>query len=226
MTTVHGNDYCVYRHTSPSGKVYIGITCQNPLQRWRNGRGYVNCRRFMNAINKYGWDNFKHEILFSGLSEDEAGSIEESLIEQHRSRDERYGYNIREGGSKPHISDETRLLISKANKGRRFSEESRNKMSKAKRGKPSWNKGLKFSEESRMKMSESQRRRARLGIGCRHVNQYDTDGNLIASFVSVKQAAIATGTEKTSISKCLHGVQKTAGGYVWVGGGETNGETI
>lgn len=31
--------YCVYKHTSPSGKVYIGITVQNPLYRWNKGNG-------------------------------------------------------------------------------------------------------------------------------------------------------------------------------------------
>lgn len=28
------NNYYVYKHTSPSGKCYIGITCQNPEKRW------------------------------------------------------------------------------------------------------------------------------------------------------------------------------------------------
>lgn len=30
--------FTVYRHTSPSGKVYIGITCQDVKNRWQNGR--------------------------------------------------------------------------------------------------------------------------------------------------------------------------------------------
>ena len=33
-------EYSVYKHTFPNGKVYIGITKQNPLKRWRNGTGY------------------------------------------------------------------------------------------------------------------------------------------------------------------------------------------
>lgn len=33
--------YCVYMHTSPSEKRYIGITSQSPEARWRkNGAGY------------------------------------------------------------------------------------------------------------------------------------------------------------------------------------------
>lgn len=31
------NNYCVYKHTSPSGKVYAGITKLKPKYRWNNG---------------------------------------------------------------------------------------------------------------------------------------------------------------------------------------------
>lgn len=34
------NSYTVYKHTSPSGKVYIGITKKKPEYRWNHGRGY------------------------------------------------------------------------------------------------------------------------------------------------------------------------------------------
>ena len=30
-------NYKLYKHTSPSGKVYIGITCQEVEDRWRRG---------------------------------------------------------------------------------------------------------------------------------------------------------------------------------------------
>lgn len=31
------NNYCVYKHISPSGKVYICITQQRPEDRWQGG---------------------------------------------------------------------------------------------------------------------------------------------------------------------------------------------
>ena len=55
--------YCVYRHTSPSGKVYIGQTCLKPEYRWRNGKGYKTQILFYRAIKKYGWDNISHQII-------------------------------------------------------------------------------------------------------------------------------------------------------------------
>lgn len=35
------NKWTVYRHTSPSGKVYIGITSQNVERRWNSGKGIM-----------------------------------------------------------------------------------------------------------------------------------------------------------------------------------------
>lgn len=69
------NNYCIYRHTSPSGKVYIGITSKNPNIRWQNGTGYVKCTLFHKAILKYGWDAIKHEILFCNLSKEKSYSF-------------------------------------------------------------------------------------------------------------------------------------------------------
>lgn len=37
------NKWTVYKHTSPSGKVYVGITNQPILKRWKNGLGYISC---------------------------------------------------------------------------------------------------------------------------------------------------------------------------------------
>ena len=61
------NNICIYKHTSPSGEVYIGQTCKKPEHRWENGKGDEGCTLFLSAIQKYGWDSIQHEILFTGL---------------------------------------------------------------------------------------------------------------------------------------------------------------
>ena len=91
-------EYCVYMHTCPKGRVYIGITRNNPLKRWQNGTGYRTNEYFTRAIKKYGWENFKHEILFTGLSEKEAKEKEIYLIAKYKSNQRKYGYNISSGG--------------------------------------------------------------------------------------------------------------------------------
>ena len=87
--------YIVYEHISPSNKRYIGITCQPPEYRWRHGEGYRNNIAFYNAIKKYGWDNFSHNILFFNLSADEAASKEKELINFYKTTNKNYGYNIK-----------------------------------------------------------------------------------------------------------------------------------
>lgn len=102
------NNWCVYCHTNKAnGKKYIGIT-NNTKRRWRsNGIGYKSPiyenRRsvFWNAIQKYGWDNFEHEILQSNLSHEKACELETYYINQFRTFigfDDCNGYNATLGG--------------------------------------------------------------------------------------------------------------------------------
>lgn len=102
--------YCVYIHTSPNGKRYVGITSKKPEIRWKNGKGYSHNKHFTNAINKYGWDNFKHEIFAKNLTEEEAQKIEKELIEKYNTFDSDYGYNQTTGGEigKQHTEENRR----------------------------------------------------------------------------------------------------------------------
>lgn len=92
------NTWCVYRHTSPSGKVYIGVTHHiNPELRYgKNGISYKPCVVFYRAIVKYGWENITHEILFENLSEKEAKQKEIELIKFYH--DQNISYNMTIGG--------------------------------------------------------------------------------------------------------------------------------
>ena len=65
----------VYAHIVPKeiskyehDKYYIGITSQTLSKRWQyNGQGYKRQQVFWNAIQKYGWKNFKHRIIYIGV---------------------------------------------------------------------------------------------------------------------------------------------------------------
>ena len=70
------NTWCVYCHTFPNGKRYIGITKQKPEDRWLDGMGYSAQPKVFAAIVKFGWDNIKHEVLADELDEDSARRIE------------------------------------------------------------------------------------------------------------------------------------------------------
>ena len=98
--TIEDNrNFTVYKHTSPNGKVYIGITGKDTKKRWgKDGKGYRDNKHFMNAIQKYGWSNITHEILFSNFTEEEAKLMEQCLIALYESMNPQKGYNKTLGG--------------------------------------------------------------------------------------------------------------------------------
>jgi hypothetical protein len=95
--------FCVYEHVFPNGKKCIGITCKKPNQRWENGTGYSKTHQsaMYYAIQKYGWDNIEHNILFTDLTEKEAKEKEKELIKKYHTfiHDKNpMGYNMTLGG--------------------------------------------------------------------------------------------------------------------------------
>ena len=92
------NEYSVYINTNKiNGKVYIGITKQKPQRRWQNGYGYEGTY-FGNAIKKYGWESFDHNVIVTNISKEKACEIEQNLIVLYNANDRDYGYNIAKGG--------------------------------------------------------------------------------------------------------------------------------
>lgn len=125
-TIEENRNFTVYKHTSPNGKVYIGITSQKPEYRWDNGNGYRNQRLFYRAIQKYGWKNITHEILFNNLTEEEAKLTEQLYIALYDSFNVKYGYNQTLGGDGA-LGNKNRL-------GKYHTEETKKKISKTKKG--------------------------------------------------------------------------------------------
>lgn len=97
-------NFCVYMHTFPNNKKYIGITSTTPERRWQNGTGYDSKHQpvIYNAIQKYGWENVSHDILFENLTIEEAQNIEKELIAKYKTNCRKYGddygYNMTDGG--------------------------------------------------------------------------------------------------------------------------------
>lgn len=218
------NNYTVYKHTTPSGKVYIGITSKQPEKRWLNGRGYRQNNHFWNAIKKYGWENIRHEILATGLTREEAGGAEKLYIALLQSNDPQKGYNLTDGGEK----------------GARHTEESRRKLSEAHKGK-SYNIGVKFTEERKRHMRENHadvrgennpnwgkkwtpeqiaiRQAHRIykygseNPSAKPILQLDKEGNLVKRWGSITDASKEYC--RTSIKDCLRGKYKHHRGYQW-----------
>lgn len=122
--------YTLYLHTNLfNNKKYVGITSLNPFQRWKNGLGYKKNEHFYRAIQKYGWENFKHEILEKNLTLEQANQKEKDLIALLKSNNPDYGYNIQEGGDHAPQTEETKEKIRQ--KALQMSDKTKIKMSQA-----------------------------------------------------------------------------------------------
>jgi len=119
----------VYKYTSPSNKSYIGQT--KNLRKRKNTHIHTDgCRLFSRAIKKYGFENLKLEILSENLTIEEANYQEELLISSHNTLSPN-GYNLKNGGNNSSPCNETRKRMSIAHTGRKMTEETKIKLSKA-----------------------------------------------------------------------------------------------
>lgn len=218
--------YCVYKHTNKiNGKVYIGQTGQKPENRWQEGRGYKGSDRFYKAIQKYGWDNFEHEVLFSFLSQKEAKVIERKLIQEYNSIDPLFGYNLTTGGETTEFSKETLKKMSQSRSkekhhlwGKHHSEETKKKIGKANSGENSGWYGKKHTLEEREKISKALKGKKKSE---EHVRKTSISNGFPVICIetneiyhSMKEAKRKTGIDDTSIGRACKN-NKTAGGYHW-----------
>lgn len=192
--------WIVYEHISPSGKVYVGITSQNPKIRWQNGNGYLKCKVFYRAIEKYGWDSFQHNIIASNLGEETAKNMEKDLIKLYKEQNK--SYNITEGGDGTigiQCSSIIKENIGNLWRGKIIPQPIRDKMSQA-------HKGKRLNIEHKQNISKS-----KIGNtnGNKVVLQLDINGNIIARYNSAVEAAKEIGVIPNSVTRCCRGEVKT-----------------
>ena len=75
--------YVVYQHVTPDGMYYFGQT-QNVEKRWSNNGSLYKKTALQPYIEKFGWDNIKHIVLFKDQTRENALWIENFLIETAR----------------------------------------------------------------------------------------------------------------------------------------------
>lgn len=122
--------YLIYKHTSPSGKSYIGQT-KNLSQRSNAHKiPSSKCIIFKNAIQKYNWETFTHEILAENLLLEEANKLEEYFIQEYNTIAPN-GYNIRSGGLNHQWNNDTKIKMSNNRKGKSRTPEHQQKLNEA-----------------------------------------------------------------------------------------------
>ena len=95
--------YKVYKRTAPDGRVYIGCTSQSlELRAGKGGCNYQTNAQFWKAIQQFGWDAFKTELILETDDLDEAAAAELTAIEYYRATNPEFGFNSR---SQSYITD-------------------------------------------------------------------------------------------------------------------------
>jgi len=122
-----------------TGKSYVGQHLRRkkePLNDGYMGSGF----RIINSIKKHGLNNFKKEILKDNIHCQTAANLFEEIFIKKENTLSPNGYNLTTGGKQFEVSEETKVKISLACKGR-----------------PAWNKGVSPSEETKQKISKNHR---------------------------------------------------------------------
>jgi hypothetical protein len=125
--------------------------------------------------------------------------------------------NISNGGNGGFLSDEVNKKRSKTLKGHKVSEETKLKISnKAKNRKASIETKKKMSEVHKMnKTGHWLESKGHKNGRAYKIDQYDLNNNFIKTWDCAKYAVDFYNIQKSSINGCIHGRQKTAGGYIW-----------
>lgn len=142
-----------------SGKCYIGQSRQTTyLARWCQHRHQAFVKRSINsalydAMRSYGVDKFKYNILVENIDNNELNRLEEEYIKTYNSIVPN-GYNIKPGGNHTPHSEDTKRKIGEKSKGRQtnagrvFSDEWRTNIGNASRGR-------KFSQDVKDHLSKA-----------------------------------------------------------------------
>lgn len=232
------NNYCVYIHINQiNNKKYVGLTKTSTAKRWgKNGSGYTRDKNsvFGCAIEKYGWENFTHEIFASNLSKERACALEILLIATLRTRDKRYGYNVQSGGQLGNagvvFSEESREKMRKAKVGKKLTEEHKKHISDSLKGhKPpnfteesknklrSANLGKTLSDETRAKISNAligivRSEETKQKMSDNHANKHGVFCPQLNEYFDVMSDVTKKyGIPRANIDKCIKGERKSAG---------------
>lgn len=161
-------EYVVYKAINQiNGYIYIGIT-NNFKQRLREHKScassnkYKYQSRFYNAIRKYGFENFKFDIIEIVENRKKLEEREIYWIEYYNTTNKKIGYNITKGGT----GGKTHDVSGKNNPmyGKRYTEEEKKKIGE-------YSKGRIVSEETKQKISNALKNKKKTKEHCENLSK-------------------------------------------------------
>jgi group I intron endonuclease len=190
-----------------NGKIYIGQTIGSLEKRWKRHTWVCTKRKntmaITNAIVKYGEENFTIERIDVASTIDELNDKEIYYISHYNSLSP-VGYNLSPGGGNFRISEESRKKISKANKGRKASPETIQKMRDS-------HIGYVVKDETKIKLSAINKlktidKKVREAASLKNSKCYIIEkDNILYSIRNMKRFAIDNGHDKSGLCKLVNG---------------------
>jgi len=210
----------IYKITNlVNNKIYIGQTINSIKRRIGGYRDFykkdTSSSKIHRAMRKYGFENFKFDVLHIVNTTSELNYLEKYLIRYYNTQNDNIGYNTEDGGVYRTMSEETKNKLSIINK-----EMYNNGWINPFQGK-------KHTEENKLKMSEDRKNNpkyigsGRLGkkfgkaYNAKRVIQLDINGNFIAEYESLMSATIMNGWKKGGISAVCNKTMNTYKGFKW-----------
>lgn len=190
----------IYKITNlKNNKIYIGLTTLKSAQcrftkHVSEAKNSTENRYFLNAINKYGKENFKIEEIDFAYTIEELKQKEINYIKLLRSTDRNIGYNLSEGGDgTPGVlkSKETRDKIRQKALGRKVSEKTKEYMSNLYKGKKAHPNTLLNIQKHNLNTSKK-------------IEQYDEKLNLIKTFNSIGELVKSENVDRSGISQYIN----------------------
>lgn len=216
--------YYVYMHINKiNNKKYIGITSRNPNVRFgKNGKGYYNSIVFYNAIQKYGWDNFEHIILFNNLTKKEAEQKEIDLIKEYNTTNRKLGYNMSKGGTGGNNKKIKPVKKYDLQGNYICTYESSAQAALSINGNRTCITHCCKSEKSKYKYKnymwcyeDDEIIEPYSNKNWKSILQYDLNGNFIKKFNSINEASKEVNGDVSAISRCANHNYKYAYNYKW-----------
>ena len=225
-----------------NGKKYIGSHLISGINDTYLGSGVL----LKKAIKKYGKSNFQREIIAQLDNIEDMKKLEEYYIKYYNAYTSNLFYNTTKyaaGITKCTWGDKISksMIGHKFNLGKNHSQETKNKISKANKGKirsegykldksnkmlgNTYALGNKLSKNTCISISQSKtghscyknpERNKKIGEkNSKPILQYSLKGEFIKEYNSITQALTDLGKNPSNISACLQGRTKSAYGFIW-----------
>jgi GIY-YIG catalytic domain/NUMOD1 domain len=211
------NNFIVYKAENvENGWVYIGSTTSTLEDRQKDHVQKANLgtgHQFQEAIGTYGPEAFNWEQIDTANTINELAKKEKDYILEYNSKE--LGYNQDSGGGFKKLVYQFDLEGILQNTFESLSEAAeavdvnKRSISAACLGNIKTCKSFYWSYDFLEAYEPIADKRLR------KVQQFEPEGHLINTFISISEASISTGVNKSCIAKCRRGERKFAGGFLW-----------